>query len=67
MSSTPILVGMDFDEIHTNLKTYFQSNPVYTDYNFDGSGLTQILNILAYNTSMNAYMANAITNESFFG
>jgi hypothetical protein len=59
------LVAMDFDTIKADLQSYLQNQSQWSDYNFEGSGLTQIINILAYNQSNLAYLANASLNECF--
>jgi hypothetical protein len=57
---------LDFDQIKANLKTYFtRSDSPYKDWNFEGSGLNLILDILAYNTHYNAMLAHMTFNESF--
>lgn len=56
---------LDFDSIKTNLKTYLQSQNEFTDYDFEGSGLSVLIDILAYNTHYNAYLANMLANEMF--
>jgi len=56
---------LDFDQIKQNLKTYLQAQSEFTDYDFEGSGLSILLDILAYNTHYNAYYLNMIANESF--
>lgn len=56
---------LDFDAIKTNLKTYFQQQSEFTDYNFEASGLSNILDVLAYNTHLNGLIANFGINESF--
>jgi hypothetical protein len=56
---------LDFDTIKTNLKTYLQSQSEFTDYDFEGSGLSILLDVLAYNTHYNAYLANMLANEMF--
>jgi hypothetical protein len=56
---------LDFDQIKTNLKNFLKSQNEFTDYDFDGSGLSVLLDILAYNTHYNAYYLNMIANESF--
>lgn len=56
---------LDFDTIKTNLKTYLQAQSEFTDYDFEGSGLSVLLDILAYNTHYNAYLANMLANEMF--
>ena len=57
---------LDFDQIKTNLRNYFNrdSGP-FKDYDFTGSGLNNILDILAYNTHYNAVLAHMAMNESF--
>jgi hypothetical protein len=56
---------LDFDTIKQNLKTYLQAQSKFTDYDFEGSGLSVLLDILAYNTHYNAYYLNMVANESF--
>jgi len=56
---------LDFDEIKTNLKNFLKNQNEFTDYDFEGSGLSVLLDILAYNTHYNAYYLNMIANESF--
>jgi len=56
---------LDFDTIKTNLKTYLQSQNEFSDYDFEGSGLSILIDLLAYNTHYNAYLANMLANEMF--
>lgn len=56
---------LDFNQIRESLKTYFQQSDQFKDYDFDGSGLSNILDVLAYNTHYNALTANMAINESF--
>ena len=56
---------LDFDTIKTNLKTFLNQQSQFTDYDFEGSGLNVLLDILAYNTHYNAYYLNMVANESF--
>lgn len=56
---------LDFDDIKANLKTFLESQSEFTDYDFEGSSLSVLLDILAYNTHYNAYLANMLTNEMF--
>ena len=56
---------LDFDTIKTNLKDYFGSQSEFTDHNFDGSAISVLLDILAYNTHYNAYYLNMLASESF--
>ena len=57
---------LDFDQIKANLKSYFQrqDSPI-SDWNYDGSGLNMLLDVLAYNTHYNAILAHLNLNESF--
>ena len=59
------ITELDFDTIKTNLKAFLQSQSEFTDYNFDGAGLSYLLDILAYNTHYQAYYLNMVANESF--
>jgi len=56
---------LDFDQIKTNLKTFLKAQSEFTDYDFEGSGLSTLLDVLAYNTHYNAYLANMVVNEMF--
>ena len=57
--------NLDFDQIKQTLKDYIQSNSDFTDYDFEGSNLSTILDVLAYNTYITSYNANMISNEVF--
>ena len=56
---------LDFDQIKTNLKSYLKQQSQFQDYDFDGSGLNILLDILAYNTHYNSYYLNMVANEAF--
>ena len=56
---------LDFDNIKNSLKTYFQKQSEFNGYDFEGSGLSNILDVLAYNTHLNGLTANLGVNESF--
>ncbi len=56
---------LDFDTIKANLKTFLQASTEFADYDFDASGLNNILDVLAYNTHINGLTANFAINESF--
>ena len=56
---------LDFDQIKANLKNYLRGQPEFTDYDFEGSGLSVLLDILAYNTHYNALYQNFTVNEMF--
>ena len=56
---------LDFDLIKDNLKTYMKNQTEFSDYNFEGSGMSQIIDLLAYNTHYLAMNANFAMNEAF--
>ena len=56
---------LDFDQIKTNLKSFLKQQTKFQDYDFEGSGLNILLDVLAYNTHYNAYYLNMVANESF--
>jgi hypothetical protein len=56
---------LDFDTIKQNLKTFLNQQTEFTDYDFEGSGLSVLLDILAYNTHYQAYYLNMVANEAF--
>lgn len=60
-----VVSELDFDTIKQNLKRFLQSQTTFSDYDFDGSGLSNLLDLLAYNTHYMAFYANMIANESF--
>jgi hypothetical protein len=57
--------NLDFDQIKTSIKDYLRSNSNFTDYDFEGSNLSTIVDILAYNTYITSYNANMVANEVF--
>ena len=57
--------NLDFDQIKDSLKDYLKNNSNFSDYDFEGSKLSTILDVLAYNTYITAYNANMISNEVF--
>ena len=57
--------NVDFDEIKQSIKDYLQSNSNFTDYDFEGSNLSTIIDTLAYNTYISSYNANMVSNEVF--
>ena len=56
---------LDFDQIKTSIKDYLRSNSNFTDYDFEGSNLSTIVDVLAYNTYITSYNTNMVTNEVF--
>ncbi len=57
--------SLDFDQIKTSIKDYLRSNSNFTDYDFEGSTLSTLIDVLAYNTYITSYNANMISNEVF--
>jgi hypothetical protein len=56
---------LDFDQIKSNLKNFMKGQSTFTDYDFEGSGLSTLLDVLAYNTHYNALYTNLAVNEMF--
>ena len=67
MATTIKSTALDFQAIKNNLKEYLQQEKEFKDFNFEASGLSNILDVLAYNTHMNALTANFALNEAFLG
>jgi len=59
------VTDLDFDTIKNNLKAFLNQQSEFTDYDFEGSGLNILLDILAYNTHYQAYYLNMVANEAF--
>ena len=57
--------NLDFDQIKTQVKSYLRTNSDFTDFDFDGSNFSILLDTLAYNTYISAYNANMLSNEVF--
>ena len=57
--------NLDFEDVKSTLKEYLKSNSNFTDYDFEGSNLSSILDVLAYNTYITSYNANMVANEVF--
>jgi hypothetical protein len=64
-SSSVRVTELDFDQIKVNIKNYLRNQSQFTDFDFDASNLSVLLDILAYNTHYNAVLANMISNEMF--
>ena len=58
-------VNLDFDQIKTSIRDYLRANTNFTDYDFEGSNLSIIIDALAYNTYITAYNTNMAANECF--
>ncbi len=60
-----IVADLDFDAIKSNLKAFLQDQTQFSDYNFEGSGFSVLLDTLAYNTHYLGFNANMLTNEMY--
>lgn len=60
-----IVSNPDFNTIRNNLKDFMRSQTTFSDYDFEGSGLSNLIDLLAYNTHYMAFYANMIANEAF--
>ena len=56
---------LDFDQIKTSIKDYIRSSSDFTDFDFEGSNLSVLIDTLAYNTYITAFNSNMVVNESF--
>ena len=59
------VTNINFNTIKSNLKTFLRAKPEFTDYDFEGSGLSQVIDLLAYNTYYNAVYTNMVGNEMY--
>ena len=57
--------NLDFDQIKVQIKDFLRSNSNFTDFDFEGSNFSVLIDTLAYNTYINAFNANLVANESF--
>jgi hypothetical protein len=57
--------NLDFDQIRTSIKDYLRANSTFTDFDFEGSNFSVLIDTLAYNTYITAFNSNMIVNESF--
>lgn len=64
-NSSIILTQLDFTEYKNSLKVYLSEQDEFKDYDFEGSNLSVLLDILAYNTYQNAFYLNMVSNEMF--
>ena len=55
----------DFDDVKSNLKTFLRGQSEFKDYDFEGSGMSALLDVLAYNTHYLGFNANMLANEMF--
>ena len=59
------ITDLDFDTVKSNFKTFLAQQNTFTDYNFEGSGMSVLMDLLAYNTHYLAFHANMLANEMF--
>ena len=59
------ITDLDFDTVKDNFKTFLSQQNSFTDYNFEGSGMSVLMDLLAYNTHYLAFHANMLANEMF--
>tara|TARA_Y100000310_G_scaffold103351_1_gene101698 strand:+ start:548 stop:2431 length:1884 start_codon:yes stop_codon:yes gene_type:complete len=59
------ITDLDFDSVKSNFKTFLSQQSGFTDYNFEGSGMSVLMDLLAYNTHYQAFHANMLANEMF--
>jgi hypothetical protein len=59
------ITELDFNSIKTSLKNYMKDNGVLQDYDYEGSAISTLLDVLSYNTQYNAYYLNMVANEMF--
>jgi hypothetical protein len=66
MANTSIdLVGLDFSSLKSNLKTFLKNNTQFKDIDYEGSNINVLLDVLAYNTYLNAFYTNMVASEMF--
>jgi hypothetical protein len=57
--------NLDFDQIRASIKDYLRSNSTFTDFDFEGSNFSILIDVLAYNSYLTAYNTNMVANEAF--
>ena len=57
--------NLDIDQIKAQIKSYLRANSNFTDFDFEGSNMSILIDILAYNTYISAFNSNMVVNESF--
>ena len=57
--------SLDFDEIKAQIRSYLRANSNFSDFDFEGSNFSVLIDTLAYNTYINSFNANLVANESF--
>lgn len=59
------LIGLDFDTIKTNLKAHLKNNTSFRDYDYEGSNMATLIDLLSYNTYLNGFYTNMVASEMF--
>ena len=59
------LTALDFQDIKSSIKSYLRTRDEFTDYDFDGSSLSYLIDVLSYNSYYAAFIANMSMNEAF--
>tara|TARA_E500000331_G_scaffold347977_1_gene388894 strand:- start:3189 stop:5213 length:2025 start_codon:yes stop_codon:yes gene_type:complete len=59
------LTALDFEDIKSSIKSYLRTRDEFTDYDFDGSSLSYLIDVLSYNSYYSAFIANMSMNEAF--
>ena len=59
------LTALDFEDVKASIKSYLRTRTEFTDYDFDGSALSYMIDMLAYNTYYSSFNANMSLNEAF--
>ena len=57
--------NLDFDQIKESIKDYLRANSDFTDFDYEGSNMSVLIDTLAYNTYITAFNSNMVVNESF--
>ena len=64
-NSSLVLSSLDFDTLKENFKEYLSTQSIFKDYNFDGSNINVLLDVMAYNSHLNAFYLNMVASEMF--
>ena len=64
-NSSLTLSSLDFDSLKKNFKEFLSSQSIFKDYNFEGSNINVLLDVLSYNSYLNAFYLNMVASEMF--
>ena len=64
-NSALTVANTNFNDIKASLKTYLQSQSIFKDFNFEGSNINVLLDVMSYNTFLNNFYLNQVASESF--